>query len=285
MIKHRNLSTVQSFGFTLIELLVVVSIIGMLSSVVMVSLQSARMKGRVGAGVKFATYNYRAFGADALLVWNFNEPNGAALDMSGNNLTGTLTAAVTRATNDTPVGSGSSLLFDGIGGVESVLNSTIPSSLAAATLGNHTVSLWVKPASIVYPQQVLVGRRVVNNNNTRALMVLLNVDSLNPGRHMVGGDYTCYIPFDHNLVLNNWYHITYTRNTSGTINIYVDGKIVGSGSCPSAPGTLAEVMINQSSNFTGNVDDVAIYTRTLLASEVEAIYAEGAAKRGLAVAE
>ena len=46
MIQNSKFSTTPSRGFTLIELLVVIAIIGILSSVVLASLSSARKKGR-----------------------------------------------------------------------------------------------------------------------------------------------------------------------------------------------------------------------------------------------
>jgi prepilin-type N-terminal cleavage/methylation domain-containing protein len=49
MYKILNLSRTQNKGFTLIELLVVVAIIGLLSSVVLASLNTARSKARDAA--------------------------------------------------------------------------------------------------------------------------------------------------------------------------------------------------------------------------------------------
>jgi prepilin-type N-terminal cleavage/methylation domain-containing protein len=60
-------------GFTLIELLVVIAIIGMLSSIVLSSLNSSREKARIAAGLAFANHTYRGFGGEAIGVWNLDE--------------------------------------------------------------------------------------------------------------------------------------------------------------------------------------------------------------------
>ncbi len=69
-----NLSKSFSRGFTLIELLVVVAIIGILASVVLSSLNTARAKG-ADAAIKANLANIRA---QAELVYDGNTPNNYA---------------------------------------------------------------------------------------------------------------------------------------------------------------------------------------------------------------
>ena len=63
----------HSLGFTLIELLVVIAIIGMLASIVLVSLRSSQDKARVARGLQFSQSVYHAIGVDATGIWRFDE--------------------------------------------------------------------------------------------------------------------------------------------------------------------------------------------------------------------
>ena len=80
-------------GFTLIELLVVVAIIGILASVVLASLNTARAKG-ADAAIKANLANIRA---QAELVYDGATPNSYATVCANANVVAALTAALTAA--------------------------------------------------------------------------------------------------------------------------------------------------------------------------------------------
>ena len=82
-------------GFTLIELLVVISIIGLISSIVLVSMKGISSKAKITKGLKFSQSINHALGAYAVGVWDFNDQAtaGTAYDRSGYGNHGTINGA------------------------------------------------------------------------------------------------------------------------------------------------------------------------------------------------
>jgi Tfp pilus assembly protein PilE len=79
-----------------------------------------------------------------------------------------------------------------------------------------------------------------------------------------------------------WHHVVLTVNSAGIPTAYLNGTSAGSypGTGPSAPnGSLTTIGARTNSPahlFTGTVDDVRLYNRTLSPTEIVALYAAGA---------
>lgn len=87
------------------------------------------------------------------------------------------------------------------------------------------------------------------------------------------------IPFS-NIILNKWFHISFTTNLTNTIT-YINGvkfqtfnqySLIGSTSNPLVIGNGIGTF---SAAFNGNLDDIRIYNRALDSTEVKALYNEG----------
>lgn len=119
-------------GFTLIELLVVVAIIGVLASVVLASLNTARAKG-ADAAIKANLANIRA---QAELVYDATTPSNG-YGIASNTVTGCT------ATGWTPTASS---LFDSTGvNTKVIYNAVVAATTSASATGfcGSTTSAWV----------------------------------------------------------------------------------------------------------------------------------------------
>ena len=272
-------------GFTLIELLVVISIISMLSSVVLASLNGTRDRARVSAGLKFATFNNRAFATDAEVYYDFNEGQGVTVNDSWGKHQGTLINAPTWVT-DTALDQKTALRFnqDQNGNIQNAsqrisLNGTLKIT------NQVTVSSWVKTSHSL-------SRAIISNREGGGALFF--------GVSGAGGKvYAYYNPstipgFTSIASINDgkWHHIAWTSGPPCdaqaepvcTSIIYIDGKedsrISRTIVTRSGTGSIAWDIAN--GYFSGIIDDVAIYNRGLLSSEIQQIYAEGVKRLKLA---
>ena len=296
-----NIKNTRS-GFTLIELLVVISIVGVLSIVVLVSLKAGRDKAAIGAGLEFGASNYHAFGSSAIALWNFNDSASSlttsvgAIDASFNNRTLYATDSATPISRSTvtPTGSGYSLAINQVSNAYASINVS-GSDLSATQASNLTQSAWVYVTSMSGGGDTVV---VATFGVQYPLAIILS-----PGNNSFGcysdnlgtspGGNTGTVYFG-SVSLKTWYFVTCSLNSATKkMNGYINGTQKFSNSY--AYSNTNAYPINSieiggdpaldwvlTPQFNGYIDDVAVYNQTLAESDIRQIYAES--RRGDTVA-
>jgi prepilin-type N-terminal cleavage/methylation domain-containing protein len=244
-------------GFTLIELLVVIAIIGLLSGVVLASMNGSRQKARYAAAKQQEGSFYRALGDSLVAGWSLDECGGTtSADIGGGGRTMTLTSGPTWNT-DSPFGTGCSLTFNGT-------NYATASSISISN--DISVSAWV------YSDNFNQNGFVVGKNPVNAEWELFFEG--NAVRWRGGAPYSnaisCTIPS------NSKWHLLVAAQSGTTGALYIDGvKCVTSTltAIGNDVGTIDIGRFNGGYYYTGSIDNVRIYDRALELSEVQKMYA------------
>lgn len=262
----------DSHGFTLIELLVVIAVVGVVSSIVVASVNNARESGRVAAGKAFDSHMYQAYGAEAVGVWNFDESSGSTLyDISGSNANFTLNASTVRVSGVHNANTNSAIQFTS--------GTVLTSSSAVQFSDTWTLAAWVKADALGNSIFMSFGLPYLHFQPNGAFRVSwADTTTQRALSEPSGGRQT-----------GRWYHVAATHAGMVT-TLYVDGKQVATTSLYDSRSTNTALRIGSHDSthaydFLGTLDDVRVYTESLVAADIYKIYVEGRPAHMLASAE
>ena len=255
-------------AFTLIELLTSIAILGILSSIAVVSLSSSRIRAAIARGLQFEASIQHAVGYDVVADWEFDDGAGTlAADSSGNGKNATLVNGPTWrcASTDksyTPSGQGCVLSFNGV-------NTYV--STAVSGVSDGTISLWFYNLSSS-AGSVILGKRTPGCYSSA--IYINNPPNSNDLRIYNGGPEVTIGAVNP----NQWNHLAIVRTGAGAeADFYVNGALVFKNAYALNLNDLVAnigASCTGASPFHGYIDNIRIFSTALSASRIDNLYAE-----------
>ena len=276
MNSQKSLALSLSKGFTLIELMVVIAIVGLLASVVLVSMQGVRGKAKTAQVLQFSQSIQNVLGAEAVGIWSFEtiETGNKVIDGSGYGNNG-----ITNGAN-LVLGLeqlGNALNFNG---VSEYVNIAHNSSLDLTA--DLTIEAWINP-KLGGGSDGIISKGT--GDNDAAYTYYLSVRNTGQidfsGGNSSGGrawDLTT-IP-DDALTANTWQHIVASVG-GNKAKVYVNGKLIKTfdNVLSTRQSNTNNAMIGRSKTtgeyWDGLLDEVRIYAQALTLGQIQKHYAEG----------
>ncbi len=269
----------MSKAFTLLELLVVITIIGILSSIVIVSMSGGTDSAEISKGKAYAQQIHALLGSEAVLDLNFNEgtygtcPGGKDVcDTSGYGNHGVINLdGVEYVSSDID---GYALYFDGSS--NDYVDCGKSSSWQNLTV--KSVFLWVKPESFTGYYRYIYDGSYWSSPYGDFIILLNTSNTFTLGLKNTAGtpDYAYPYPA---FTPDRWTFIGYSWN--GTyVTYYKDGVVIETNPFT---GTVANTARNLTFGksgdgyypFSGLMDEVRIYAKALATTEIQKLYVQG----------
>jgi len=272
-------------AFTLLELLVVITIIGILASIVVVSMSGSTDSATIAKGKAYAQQIHALLGANAVGIWNFDEGTGTTLtDISGYGNDGNAYGNPEWIESNIE---GTALTFDG---TDDRVELGSGDNLDMGT-DNRSYEVWIKLADESYSSALTLFASGVGGGG-------LGVDGvwaliINSGSVSVyfsdGTASRLSRTFSTNKSLfdGEWHHIVMIFDRDAYANLYCDGLVSSSNplDISSQQGEVNDIYTQRLGAypstqypFKGNFDEVKIYNAVFSATEVKKHYAQGLEK-------